>query len=268
MSRLCALYGVSPAGYYAWRKRGISVHTEQDRNLMKRIRKIFEKSHDTYGAPRVQEALRRQGIRVSQRRITRLMRAGGMRGRVARVYRPRAKQRAMFAEHDNRLWGRKSTRCDAIWVGDVTYLKVIRHWCYLAIVLDRYSRRILAWSLMRTRTTQLTRAVLDAAYRSRQPKRLIFHSDRGVEYTAPGYRDRLKTLGVRQSTTSGGSPGENAHAESFFHSLKADVIHGVEFLTDESLRACVKKYIRYYNYERLHSSLNYRSPVEFERRAA
>ncbi len=268
MSRLCALYGVSPAGFYAWRNRGTSVHTERDRELMKKIREIHVDSHETYGSPRVYRVLRSQGVQVSPGRVARLMRAGRMRGRVARVYRPRAKQRAMFAEHKNRLWRHKAKRCDVVWVGDVTYLKVIRHWCYLAIVMDQYSRRIIAWSLARTRATSLTRSAFDAAYRARRPGRLIFHSDRGVEYTAPGFRDRLKALGVRQSTTSGGRPGENAHAESFFHSLKADVIHGVEFLTDESLRACVQSYVRFYNHNRLHSSLNYRSPVAFERQAA
>ena len=101
-----------------------------------------------------------------------------------------------------------------------------------------------------------------------QPRRLIFHSDRGAEYTAPGYPDRLTTLGVRQSMTRGGSPADNAHAESFFHSLKADVVHGVAFMTDDSLRKCLRRYVRYYNHQRLHSSLGYRSPSEFERLVA
>jgi len=268
VSRLCRLLKVSPAGYYAWHKRGSSTHTERDRELTSMIRRIFEGSGGTYGCPRIHQELRKHGVRVSMRRVARLMRAGGMRGRVVRVYRSRAKQRQMYAAHENQVRHQEATRPDAVWVGDVTYLKVARHWCYLAIVLDQYSRRILAWALWLTRGTQLTRSVFDAAYRVRQPDRLIFHSDRGIEYTAPGFRDRLTTLGVRQSTTRGGSPGENAHAESFFHSLKADVIHGVLFMTDESLRACIRRYVRFYNHKRLHSSLGYRSPAEFERQAA
>jgi transposase InsO family protein len=134
--------------------------------------------------------------------------------------------------------------------------------------MDQFSRRVVGWSLKRVRGVQLTRAAFEQAFRRRRPRRLIFHSDRGIEYAAPDFRDRLKALGVRQSMTRGGNPGDNAHAESFFHSLKADVVHGVEFVTDESLRACVRRYVHYYNHRRLHSSLGYRSPVEYERQVA
>jgi putative transposase len=150
----------------------------------------------------------------------------------------------------------------------VTYLRVAKHWCYLAVVMDQFSRRVVGWSLRRVRGTPLTRAAFDHAFRRRRPRRLIFHSDRGIEYAAPAFRDRLKALGVRQSMTRGGTPGDNAHAESFFHSLKADVVHGVQFASDESLRSCVRRYVRYYNHERLHSSLGYRSPAEYERQVA
>jgi putative transposase len=200
--------------------------------------------------------------------VARLMAADGMRGRVSRIYRPKAKLRHIHAQHPNRLWGRHAKRPDTIWVGDVTYLKVANHWCYLAIVEDQCSLRILGWSVSRKRGASLTRRAFDAAYRLRRPERLIFHSDRGIEYAAPSYRDRLKALGIRQSMTSGGAPSENPHAESFFHSLKADVIHGVEFLNDEALRACLRWYVPFYNRRRLHSSLGYQSPYEFEKKIA
>lgn len=243
----------------------MSAHAKQDRVLRGEIVKIFERTHRTYGSPRIRRALKDQGIAVSERRVARLMRAGGMRARVVGLYRPKAELRNRYSAHRNLLWRRQAKRLNQVWVGDVTYLKVDQHWCYLSTVMDQYSRRVLGWSLGRKRTTSLTRSVFDAAYRSRRPRRLIFHSDRGVEYTAPGFRDRLKALGVRQSTSSAGSPGENAYAESFFHSLKSDVVHGVTFDTDESLRTSVRRYVRFYNHERLHSSLNYRSPVAFER---
>jgi putative transposase len=264
VSRLCSLYGVTRAGYYAWVKRGVSRRTEQDRELVGKIRRTFESSRGTYGGPRVHRELVKAGEQVSRRRVARLMAAAGMRGRVVRVYRYRAKLKWIFAKHPNRLWGHRVTRLDSVWVGDVTYLKVTRHWCYLAVVIDQLSRRLLGWSLRRTRNIRLTRAAFDAAYRSRRPRRLIFHTDRGMEYAAPSFGSHLKELGVRQSMTSGGAPSENPHAESFFHSLKADVIHGVEFKTDESLRACLRWYVPFYNCKRLHSSLGYRTPVEFE----
>jgi len=268
VSRLCALYGVTRAGYYAWRARAESAHSERDRVLVKAIRRIFEASEGTYGSPRVQRELRAEGWEVSRRRVERLMRAAGLRGRVVRVYRSNPRLHRLYAQHPNRLWECRAKRPDAIWVGDVTYLGVAQHWCYLAVVLDQFSRRVVGWSLRRVRGSQLTRAAFDYAFRRRRPGRLIFHSDRGIEYAAPSFRDRLKALGVRQSMTRGGTPGDNAHAESFFHSLKADVVHGAEFASDESLRSCVRRYVRYYNHHRLHSSLGYRSPVEYERQVA
>jgi transposase InsO family protein len=187
---------------------------------------------------------------------------------VVRVYRSNPRLHRLYAQHPNRLWTGNATRPDAIWVGDVTYLGVNKHWCYLAVVMDQCSRRVVGWSLRRMRGAQLTRAAFDQAFRRRRPQRLIFHSDRGIEYAAPAFRDRLTTLGVRQSMTRGGTPGDNAHAESFFHSLKADVVHGVEFPSDAALRSCVRRYVHYYNHRRLHSSLGYRSPVEYEQQVA
>jgi transposase InsO family protein len=132
------------------------------------------------------------------------------------------------------------------------------------VLLDQHSRRVLAWRLARTRGTDLTLAVFNAAFQTRQPNGLIFHSDRGMEYAAPAYRNRLEEAGVLQSMSRGGAPEDNPHAESFFHSLKAEAIHGVTFASEESLRSCVREYVRYYNYERLHSSLGYLSPAAFE----
>jgi len=156
-----------------------------------------------------------------------------------------------------------------IWVGDLTYLSVAGRWWYLAAVLDQYSRRLLAWRLGRVRDTRLTRAVVDAAIRRRRPPAgLIFHTDRGSEFLGAPLRDRLRACGIRQSMTRGGAPGENAHMESFFHSFKADLVHGYPFQTVAELRRQLRWYHRYYNHRRLHSALGYQSPVDYERRAA
>jgi len=162
-----------------------------------------------------------------------------------------------------------ATKPNQIWVGDVTYLTVGARWWYLIVVLDQCSRRVLAWRLAATRNSRVTRAVLDAALRRRRPDAgLIFHTDRGSEFQGTPVRARLAASGVRQSMTRGGAPGENAHMESFFHSLKADVIHGRSFQTITELRQQLRRYVPYYNYRRLHSSLGYQSPVDYERRAA
>jgi putative transposase len=201
----------------------------EDRDLLEAMRAIFEGSGGTYGS-RIQEGLAGQGHHVSRRRVERLMRADGMRGRVARVYRPKAGTHRWFRRQPNHVRRTHATRPNQIWVGDVTYLGVGGRWWYLIVVLDQCSRRVLAWRLAATRDSRVTRAVLNAALRRRRPDAdLIFHSDRGSEFQGTPVRTRLAASGVRQSMTRGGAPGENAHMESFFHSLKADLIHGRSF---------------------------------------
>jgi len=269
VKRLCRLYRVSRAGFYAWRGRDASERSEQDRLLTGQIGSIFNRNHRTYGSPRVQRELASQGVHVSRRRVERLMRAAGLRARLVHVYRANPKLHVHYAQHPNLLWQTQARRADRVWVGDVTYIRVGPRWRFLAMVMDQYSRRVLGWSLARVRSTAVTRAALDHAIRRRRPAAgLIFHSDRGSEYLGAGFSGRLAALGVRQSTTRGGSPADNAHAESFFHSMKADMLHGVAFSDDAQLRRCVARYVRYYNHQRLHSSLGYRSPVAYEKRAA
>jgi transposase InsO family protein len=197
------------------------------------------------------------------------MREDGLRGRVVRVYRRKAGTHRWFGRHPNQVRRTQATKPNQIWVGDLTYLAVAGRWWYLAVVLDQYSRRVLAWRLSAIRDSRLTRAVIDAALRRRQPSTgVIFHSDRGSEFHGTPFRTRLAAGGVRQSMTRGGAPAENAHMESFFHSLKADVIQGRAFQVVADLRQQLRRYMRYYNYQRLHSALGYQSPVDYERRAA
>jgi transposase InsO family protein len=233
------------------------------------MRAIFEGSGGTYGSPRIQQALAAGGHGVSRRRVARLMREDGLRARVVRVYRGKAGVHRWFSRQPNHVRRTQARRLNQIWVGDVTYLAVGDRWWYLVVVLDQCSRRVLAWRLAATRDSRVTRAVLDAALRRRQPNAgLIFHTDRGSEFQGTRLRTRLAASAARQSMTRGGSPGENAHMESFFHSLKADLIHGRAFPSITELRAALRRYIRYYNYHRLHSALGYQSPVDYEQRAA
>jgi putative transposase len=195
------------------------------------------------------------------------MRTAGLRAKAVRGYRVKVKVHQRYARHPNRLWTTSVTRPNQVWVGDITYLKVAGTWWYLAIVMDQYSRRILAWSLTRRRTSAVTCAVLALATRRRSPRGVIFHSDRGSEYMGASFCTRVQQYGMLQSANVSG-PGDNAHAESFFHTLKAELTRGVTFLTDRALRTALQRYLRYYNAVRLHSSLHYRSPLAFERQAA
>ena len=198
----------------------------------------------------------------------RLMHLAGLRARAARIYRGNPKLHQFFSQHPNRIRRLSVRRPNRVWVGDITYIPVAGRWRFLAVVVDQYSRRILAWTLARRRSTHLTRAVLNAAVRRRGADvGLIFHCDRGSEYAGSNFRDRLRQLGVRQSSALHG-PGENAHMESFFHSLKAELLHGATFETDQDLRRALRRYFQYYNGRRLHSALGYRAPVDYESHAA
>jgi len=247
----------------------MSQRQRQDRELLEEMRALFERSGQTYGSPRLFHALRARGRLVSRRRVERLMRQGGLRARLRRIYRPKAGTHRWFGQHANHVGRTQATGPNQIWVGDLTYLSVGSRWWYLAAVLDQWSRRVLAWRLGSIRDSHLTGAVLAVALRRRRPSRgLIFHSDRGSEFLGVLFRRRLAEVGIQQSMTRGGAPQENPHIESFFHSLKADLIHGRRFQSVHELRQHLRRYVRYYNHERLHSALDYRSPVDYEGRAA
>lgn len=269
MKALCECYGVTRAGYYAWRRRETSRHDRQDERLLVRIRAIFEVSEGTYGSPRIHAALLQAGWPVGRKRVARLMRESGLKARSARIYRRTPGTRTFFAAIPNRVLDVHTTAPNQIWVGDVTYVKSAGQWRYLAVVMDRHSRRILGWSLAPRRDLPMTLASLNRALLRRRPAPgLIFHSDRGVEFSAYAFRARLAALGITQSMKRPREIGDNAFIESFFHTLKADAIHGRTFDNDHALLTAVSEYIRRYNRSRLHSALGYRSPIDYERIAA
>jgi len=267
VSALCRRYGVSRAGFYSAHRRGPSAHAEQDRKLLGEITRLSAAHRDRYGSPRLHHLLRAAGWIVSRRRVARLMRAAGLRAKAVRGYRPKAQLRRQYAQHPNRLWTTTVERPNQVWVGDLTYLRVGTGWRYLAVVMDRYSRRVLAWSLTRRRTAAVTCGVLTRAVQARRARALIFHSDRGSEYLGASFCAHLARLGVGQSASRRG-PGDNAHMESFFHSLKAELTRGVVFADEGQLRRALHRYLYYYNTRRLHSSLGYRSPLAFEQQTA
>lgn len=269
MSALCRRYGVTRGGYYTWCGRSPSERAVEDESLRVRIGSIFEASEGTYGSPRIHEALRQAGVRVGRKRVARLMREGGLKGRSARIYRRMPGTRRFFGEIPNRVLELKTTAPDQVWVGDVTYLKVGKCWRYLAVILDRHSRRVLGWALRTRRELALTLEALNRAVsRRRGSSGLIFHSDRGVEFSAYAYRARLAALSIVQSMKRPREIGDNAFIESFFHSMKAEAIHARVFSHDRALREAVAGYIRRYNLTRLHSSLGYISPIDYEKTVA
>ena len=268
MAFLCRRYKVSRSGFYAWAGREGSKRRRTDQELGARIESIHCDSCERYGSPRVHQVLRREGIRCSNKRVARLMRERGLRARVSRLYRKGSGMvRRFFAKTDNlRLKEPLPTRTDQIWVGDLTYLRLGKRWRYLATVMDLFSRRIVGWTLSRNRTVEVTLRALKRALAPRSPKPgLMFHSDRGIEYSAYGYQDVLRSKGIVPSMNRPRNCQDNAHTESFFHSLKAELTHQRSFTSDAELNASVAGYInRFYNEKRIHSSPGYHSPVEFE----
>lgn len=264
---MCRLYQVSPSGYYAWSARAPSPRAKADAELVHKIRQQHAASGHTYGSPRIREALCRAGQCVGRRKVERLMRENGIRGRSADLYRRLPGMHRFFRRQGpcNLMVDRPLTGPDQAWVGDVTYLKVQGQWRYLATVMDRYSRRVVGWSLGAQRTTTLTRRALRRALAARKPPAgVIFHSDRGVEYLGQGFTDELKQAGLVSSVNRPRRMNDNAHMESMFKSLKSDMYHGRRFGTDRALRSAIGDYMDFYNRTRLHSALGYQTPVEFE----
>lgn len=269
MTMMCDLYGVTPAGYYAWRSRKPSARSREDQRLLERIRSIHKKSRETYGSPRIHIALKQQGESLGKKRVERLMRKHRIRARSATLYRSNPGTHAFFTNIPNRTLDVLAKRPDQVWVGDVTYLKVGKDWRFLATVMDKYSRRIIGWSLGRDRTAALTLRALNRAVHNRRPRPgIVFHSDRGIEYVAYAFRERLAELGFVQSMNRPGKMTDNAFMESFYHSMKSDVIHGVQFDSEEQLLSVIRGYMPFYNHARIHTSLDGRSPAEFEQYAA
>lgn len=268
---MCRLYGVSRAGFYAWRRRPDSATQEENRWLLTKITRAHRESHETYGSPRVNAALQKQGIFVSKHRIARLMRENDLKGRVVRVTRRQPGLHRFCEGQPNCLKDAgRPTGPDQHWAGDITYLQVQGKWRYLAVILDLYSRRIVSWALSDRRTIDLTYKAMHAAIKRRNPKPgLIFHSDRGIEYRALVLRDLLTTHHIVASMNRPGQTTDNAYAESFFHTLKAEFFRGRCFNTTQELRQGLAGYINhFYNRRRMHSGLGYRSPEEYEQIAA
>ena len=270
MAFLCQRYQVSRSGFYAWERRSRSRHSREDEELGAAIARIHRASRGIYGSPRVHEQLKREGVRCSNKRVARLMRSQGLRGRVSRLYRRSTGVHQFFEKTGNaRLDQPVPTRIDQIWVGDLTYLRLGKCWRYLATVMDLFSRRIIGWTVARNRISAVTLRALKRAIALRNPKPgLLFHSDRGIEYSAYGYQAFLRLRGIVPSMNRPRNCQDNAHMESFFHSLKAELVHQRRFTSDAQLNATLSGYIeRFYNTKRIHSSLGYHSPVEFERLA-
>ena len=265
---LCEVLKVSRSGYYQWRTVPNSVRARQEALMQERIAQIHRASRGTYGSPRVAAVLRKEGHSIGRHRVARLMRETSLQGRQRRRYRVRTTD----SNHDqpvapNRLKvADRPTRIDEVWVSDITYVPTQEGWLYLAGVLDLYSRRLIGWAMGSGLETALPLAALLMALRHRRPPAgVVHHSDRGCQYASSVYRSALAANGCVASMSSRGNCYDNAIVESWFKSLKTECLYRQEYKNEEELRALVFEYIEiWYNRKRLHSSLGYKTPIDYE----
>jgi putative transposase len=266
---MCRVYGVTRAGFYAWRSRGPSLRTQQNVALSEQIKQVHQASRSVYGSPRVYRRLREMGVVVSENRVAKLMRRCGIKARVATLRYTSPNLKKFFGSLPNQQYEHPAAVPNQVWVADITYLKVGAIYRYLAVVMDRCSRRIVGWAFGQQKNVVLTLRALNHAVGKRRPSPgLIFHTDRGIEYYANAFRERLAQLQITQSMNRPGKVTDNAFMESFFHSMKSDVIHGNTFTEDSQLLSVLRSYIPFYNHSRMHSSLNYVSPATYENQLA
>lgn len=262
---MCELYGVTRSGYYAWRNRGTSKRDREDRQLLAAIREVYEESHETYGSPRVFQVLKRNGWKVGRKRVERIMRENGLKARAQKIYKRCPEVQQHFVRVPNSLVGKQEEGPNEVWVGDITYLKANQKWHYLSVVMDRWSRKVISWSLGKEKSSNLTLKTLQKAVSQTKPKQgLLFHTDRGSEYLSHAFQSKAEELGITTSSNRPRHMNDNAYMESFFHSLKSDCYHGNKFTNEDELREMLESYIPFYNKKRLHSGLKYHSPVEYE----
>jgi putative transposase len=265
---LCRIVGASVSGFYAWLRAipAVQSRAETEAALRGHIGRIFAARRRVYGSPRVHAELRREGRRHSRRRVARLMREMGLAARQGRRPRPRTTDSRHDLPVAPNLLGRRfaAERPDAVWLADLSYLPTDEGWLYLAAIKDMATRQIVGWSMAdHLRAGLCVDALVMALQRYRPPEGLIHHSDRGVQYAAEPYRQVLERHGITQSMSRRGNCLDNAPMESFFASLKTEQVHHARFRTREEAKAAVFDYIEvFYNRQRLHSALGYRTPFE------
>jgi len=264
---MCRVMLVSASGYYDWCQRGPSVQAQARAQLDADVRVAFEAQKARAGAPRLTLQLKSQGCRAGRNQVAASLRRQGLRARAARKFKATTNSNHALPVAENLLnQDFTAQRCDEKWAADITYVGTEEGWLYLAVVLDLYSRKVIGWSMSERMTTRLTCDALRMALSRRcWPRGVIVHSDRGSQYCAQEYRAVLTANELQCSMSARGNCYDNAAVESWNHSLKVEAVHGERFLTRAQAKKQLFDYIEvYYNRQRLHSSLGYLSPEQFE----
>lgn len=265
---LCRALRVSRGGYYAWLRGRGRQRERANAMLLTDIKRIYAEHDRNYGSPRIYRELRAAGVSCSKERVERLMRESGLRAKQAKKFKVTTQSKHNLPVAPNVLAGRfEWERPNQAWVGDISYIATDEGWLYLAILLDLFSRRIVGWAMDKRINRQLTlRALHMAAQRRRPPVGLIHHTDQGSQYASGDYQKALASYGMICSMSGKGRCYDNAVAESFFHTLKVELVRDRRFRSREEAMSAIFKFMEvYYNTKRIHSVLDYVSPAEYER---
>jgi transposase InsO family protein len=262
----CDLLKVSRAGYYHWQKRQVTQRGHEEKKVLEMIRKHYNLSRGRYGLLRIYRAIRKEGIIVNKKRIYRLMKQYNIHSKTVKKYKVTTKQ-SKTANFSPNLVNRNfhATRENEVWTSDITYISTGEGWLYLAVVQDMFNREEIGWSIMERPVAEIVTNAIKMAITNRRPGQgVIFHSDRGSQYTSNKVRNLLNQYRFKQSMSGNGNCYDNAITETFFSTLKKELIYLTKFETKEQARREIFEYIEiFYNRQRLHSSLGYLSPVEY-----
>lgn len=266
--KMCQVLGLKSKNYYRWKKQRIQNESKRRKELedIQRIERVFIDSDRIYGYRMIQKQLEKEGYKISEYRIRRIMRENGFYPETQRKYKPthNGKVNGMYSKNIVNQNFRTKRRKE-VWVGDITYIKTVIGWVYLAVVIDLYNREVIGYAISKKIDTELVKQALSNAIASQGTKKgLIFHSDRGCQYSSKGYREMLEDNGIISSMSRPGCPYDNSCAESFFATIKKERIYRRNYDTIEDVKRDLFQYIElFYNRKRMHSVLGYMSPVAY-----
>ena len=267
VQRMCLVIGASRSGYYRWKKQPQSRRQKESEKILMEIRKSHENSHMTYGSPRITKDLQARGTKCGENRVARLMKVHGIIAKTKKKFKATTSSKHNLPVAENLLnQDFVAKKPNTAWVSDITYIWTIEGWLYLAVILDLYSRQVVGWAMSDKLTANFVIKALEQAIGKRNPVRgCILHSDRGIQYASAEFRNVLNKHGFIQSMSRKGNCYDNAVSESFFHTLKTEHVYDYRYETRAEAAQSIFEYIEmFYNRQRRHSAIGYRSPVSFE----
>jgi len=267
VQKMCLVIGASRSGYYRWKKQPQSKRQKDNEKILMEIRESHKHSRRAYGSPRITEDLQAKGTKCSENRVARLMKIHGIVGKATKKYKVTTNSKHTMPVAENLLKQNFVTeKPNTVWISDITYIATLEGWLYLVVILDLFSRQVVGWAMSDRLTSGfVVKALYQAIGRRHPASGCIFHSDRGIQYASTDFRDVLRAYGFIQSMSRKGNCYDNAVAESFFHTLKTEHVYDYRYETRAEARQSIFEYIEmFYNRQRRHSALGYRSPVLFE----